>query len=143
MSMIAWSDDYSVGIQEIDEQHKVLVGIINELYDALATKQHRDKVAHVLDELVEYTIVHFAVEETLMRIFHYEGYESHKAIHDSITGKVKAFQAQFNNGEAHVDMDLLIFLKDWLTEHIQKVDQQYTEHFLKHGVKKSWLRKFW
>lgn len=141
MSMIVWEDKYSVDIQEIDEQHKRLVEIINELYDAIAAKKNRDQLSVVLNELVEYTKVHFAVEETLMRIFHYEEYREHKGIHDRIVNQVLDFQRQFNAGNDKVGMELLLFLKDWLFEHIEKVDKKYSKHFLKHGVKKKW--KFW
>lgn len=143
MTMVAWSDDYSVGIQEIDEQHKRLLALINELYTALAQKQNRDKMSQVLGELVDYTKVHFAVEESLMRLFDYKDYAAHKTIHDDIVSKVLGFQSRFNAGDDKVGMELLMFLKDWLINHIQKVDTQYSSHLTKQGVKKSWLQKFW
>ena len=143
MSMVAWDDAYSVEIQEIDEQHKCLIEIMNELYTAMANKSNRDLISDVLDKLVDYTKVHFAVEETLMRVFHYDGYEEHKAIHDKIVHRVLEFQGQFRAGNDKVGMDLLMFLKDWLFDHINKVDKQYTKTFHKAGVKKTWLKKFW
>ncbi len=142
MSMIAWSDEYNVDIQEIDEQHKRLIEIINELYDAISSKKQHDQLQHVLQELVEYTKVHFAVEETLMRIFHYEEYDEHKAIHDKIVTKVLDFKKKFDAGDERMGMELLMFLKDWLFDHINKVDKRYVKHFHKHGVKRTWLRKF-
>ncbi|HEY9148290.1 MAG TPA: bacteriohemerythrin, partial [Gammaproteobacteria bacterium] len=114
MPMVAWDDAYSVDIQEIDEQHKCLIDIMNELYTAMANKSNRDLIGDVLDKLVDYTKVHFAVEETLMRIFHYEGYDEHKAIHDRIVARVLEFQGQFRAGNDKVGMELLMFLKDWL-----------------------------
>lgn len=143
MAMIVWQDDYSVDIQEIDEQHKSLVRLINQLYEALASKQHRDQVAKILDELIDYTVIHFAVEETLMRIFHYPEYDEHKLSHDHIAQKVRAFQQDFNSGEANVDMELLLFLKNWLTQHIVQVDKRYSAHLTGHGVQRKWLRRFW
>ena len=143
MSMVEWNDDYSVDIQEIDEQHKCLINIMNELYVALANKSNQDQVADVLNKLVEYTKVHFAVEETLMRIFHYEGYEQHKEIHDQIVVKVLEYQGEFRAGNTKVGMELLMFLKDWLFDHINKVDKGYTKTFHKAGMKKTWLKKFW
>lgn len=143
MSMIAWDDAYSVDIQEIDEQHKCLIEIMNELYTAMASKSNRDLIGDVLDKLVDYTKVHFAVEETLMRIFHYEEYEEHKAIHDKIVLRVLEFQGKFRAGDDKVGMELLMFLKDWLFDHINKVDKRYTKAFHKAGVKKTWLKKFW
>lgn len=143
MSMMQWSDDYSVEIQEIDEQHKCIVGYINELYAALSKKEHFDLVADVIQKLLEYTKVHFAVEEALMRIFHYEGYEHHKEIHDHIIQQVLMYQGKFMAGDNKVGMELLIFLKGWLFEHINRVDKQYIDTFHAAGVKKSWLKKFW
>ncbi len=143
MTMIAWSDDYGVGIQEIDEQHKRLVTLINDLYTAVAQKQNHARLSKVLDELVEYTKIHFAVEECLMRLFDYKEYAAHKAIHDDIVDKVLTFQAKFRSGDDKVGMELLMFLKDWLINHIQKIDTQYSSHLTGQGVKKSWLRKFW
>lgn len=143
MSMVQWNDDYSVDIQEIDEQHKCIVMYINELYDALAKKDNRDLVADIIHKLVEYTKIHFAVEETLMRIFDYDGYEPHKAVHDKIVQQVLAYQGKFLAGDDKVGMELLMFLKGWLFEHINNVDKQYVETFHAAGVKKSWLKKFW
>jgi hemerythrin len=143
MAMVEWDDAYSVEIQEIDEQHKCLIEIMNELYMALANKSNRDLIAEVLNKLVEYTKVHFAVEETLMRIFDYKDYESHKAIHDTIVDKVLTYQGKFNAGDDKVGLELLMFLKDWLFDHITKVDKAYSATFHKAGVKKTWLKKFW
>ena len=143
MGMMLWSDDYSVEIQEIDEQHKYIVRYINELYGALSKKDHRDQVADIIHKLVEYTKVHFAVEEALMRIFHYEGYEHHKEIHDNIVQQVLTYQGMFLAGEDEVGMELLMFLKGWLFDHINKADRQYIDTFHAAGVKKGWLKKFW
>jgi hemerythrin len=143
MGMILWRDDFSVEIQEIDEQHKSLVSLINQLYEALSTKQHRDQVGEVLHELVNYTLTHFAVEEALMRLMQYPDYEEHKQSHDRIAHKVQQFHADFQQGKANVDMELLMFLKEWLTTHIMDVDKRYAPHLKKHGVKQSWLQKFW
>ena len=143
MSIIMWDDLYSVEVQEIDEQHKCLIAIMNELYTALANKSNRDQISDVLDKLVEYTKIHFTVEEALMRIFGYEGYDEHKRIHDAIVHKVLTYQGQFRAGNDKVGMELLMFLKDWLFDHINKVDKQYVKTFHQHGAKKTWLKRFW
>jgi hemerythrin len=143
MGMILWRDDFSVDIQEIDEQHKSLVALINQLYEALSTKQHRDQVGEILHELVNYTLTHFAVEEALMRLMQYPDYEAHKQSHDQIAHKVQQFHADFQQDKADVDMELLMFLKEWLTTHIMDVDKRYAPHLKRHGVKQNWLQKFW
>lgn len=75
---IVWSDELSVGIEEIDEQHKVLVNLINRMHNAIAEKHGSEVVSGILAELVDYTKIHFAVEESLLRILGYPGYEEHK-----------------------------------------------------------------
>jgi hemerythrin len=142
-TLITWSDDFSVEIQEIDEQHKCLVQLINKLYTGLAAKDTSEAIEQVLDELVSYTRVHFAVEECLMRLFDYPGYDEHKKIHDKIVTRVADFQRLYKAGDHKVGMELLYFLKDWLMTHINEVDKQYTPHLTKQGVKKTWIRKFW
>ena len=141
--MINWSDEFSVDIQEIDEQHKCLVELINKLYTGLAAKDSTEAIEQVLDELASYTGVHFAVEECLMRMFDYGEYESHKAVHDRIVERVAEFQHQFKSGNHKVGMELLYFLKDWLMDHINLVDKKYAPHLPKLGVKNTWMRKFW
>lgn len=143
MSMVQWSSEFSVDIQEIDEQHKCIVNYINELYEALSRKESRDLVADVIQKLVEYTKIHFAVEETLMRIFHYPGYDEHKEIHDKLVQNALNYQGRFLAGDDKVGMELLMFLKEWLFTHIKKTDMHYVETFHAAGVKKSWLKKFW
>lgn len=143
MSIVVWSEEYSIDIQEIDEQHKCIINYINELYDALANKNSREMVADVVQKLVEYTKIHFAVEETLMRIFNYQGYEKHKLSHDKIVQQVLLYQNRYLAGDSKVGMELLMFLKGWLFEHINKEDKLYTDTLLTGGVKKSWLNKFW
>jgi len=141
--MVKWDNAYSVDIQEIDEQHKCLIDIMNELYVAMADKCDRDLIADVLEKLLDYTKIHFTLEETLMRIFQYDGYQAHKESHDRIVVKILEYQSQFKAGNDKVGMELLMFLKDWLFDHINKVDKEYTKTFHKAGVKKSWLKKFW
>lgn len=141
--MLVWSDEYSVGIEEMDEQHKRLIDLINAVYDGLAEKTNSETVGTVLDELIDYTKVHFAVEECLQRLFSYEGYEAHKAIHDNIVKKVTEMQARFHAGDKKVGMELLLFLKEWLFDHINKVDKDYSAALTRGGINKKWHRRFW
>ena len=63
---IPWSEDLSVGLEEIDEQHKILINLINRLFnEAILKRADKALISDILDELIQYTIVHFAVEESL------------------------------------------------------------------------------
>jgi len=140
---VEWSNELSVGIQEIDEQHKVLVSILNEMHDAVRHNHGPEVSLEILDRLIEYTKIHFAVEESLFRIFDYPGYEDHHAEHAALLKEAKVV-----SGESKVSFKLLHFLRMWLTEHIMGSDMEYAEFLLKKGIKaksgsSSWFTKLW
>lgn len=142
-SFVEWTDNLSVGIQEIDEQHKVLINLINRLFDQTIVHQAPASVTEeILQELVEYTLVHFAVEESLFRIFDYPGIETHMAIHAGLKTQVLELQKKVKAGQ-EVNTDLLMFLKKWLTNHILQEDQRYAPFLISQGVKSSWAKKSW
>jgi len=146
--LIEWSDQLSVGIQEIDEQHKVLVELLNQLHDAILHHHGAEATGLILDRLCEYTKIHFAVEESLLRILNYPDYEEHKEHHEQLLAQVMELRSKMESGDHSISFELLHFLKKWLTIHILEEDSAYTEHLLSCGAqakfeKKSWLNKFW
>lgn len=142
-SFVEWSDSLSVGIQEIDEQHKVLINLINRLFDETIVNQATASVTEgILDELIQYTIVHFAVEESLFRIFDYPAIDAHMSRHVDLKAQVLELQKKIKQGQS-VNSDLLLFLKKWLTNHILQEDKQYAPFLIKQGVKSSWGKKSW
>lgn len=134
MPIVTWSQDFSVRIQEIDDQHKVIVDLINKINDAVAGNSVPETVKQVIEQLVDYTTVHFAIEEALMRMFHYPGYEQHKQIHTKLLERVLAFQKQYAKGNTQIGSELLYFLRDWLLNHIVKVYREYSGHLLSHKI---------
>lgn len=140
--MLAWSDDYKVEIKEIDEQHKKIIGLINTLYQRITKREQASATQAVIDELLDETRIHFAVEESLLRLFDYHGYEEHKAIHDGIIERVTNFQERFRAGDQRVAMELVYFLTDRLKEHIDKVDKQYAPYLSNEAVGRRRLKKF-
>ena len=147
-AFIEWSDELSVGIQEIDEQHKVLVGLVNELHDAIREHHGNEVSRKILDRLGEYTRIHFAVEESLMRIMGYPDYESHLNEHQQLADELGEIVAKVDSGKGSVSMQLIHFLKIWLTKHIMESDKDYSPFFLNKGIsakahKDSWFKKLW
>ncbi|RKZ54137.1 MAG: hemerythrin [Candidatus Parabeggiatoa sp. nov. 3] len=139
---ISWSDDLSVGIQELDEQHKVLFNLINRLFNEAFIMRNASVASEVLTELVQYTIIHFAVEESLFRIFNYPAYEGHKAQHAELTSQVMALKDRVEHGE-EINAELLSFLRGWLKKHIVQEDKRYTGFFAEKGMQKNWAKKSW
>lgn len=140
---IEWTDNLSVGIQEVDEQHKVLIELINELYDAMIKGASKEFNGNILNRLIKYSQTHFTVEESMMRVVEYGGYDTHKKGHDDFIVNLESLKQKYNNGQMHISMELMNFLKDWLSNHIMKTDKEYVPYYLKKGVKSSWWKKFW
>ncbi|MCW8932625.1 MAG: bacteriohemerythrin [Gammaproteobacteria bacterium] len=145
---IKWSDELSVGIEEIDEQHKVLVNLINKMHDAIDHHHGSDTVEEILVELADYTKIHFAVEESLMRILDFPGYDEHKEIHDELLEHVVQLHEKVASGKTAISFELMHFLKSWLSKHIMEEDTQYSAFFLATGAKpklkkKSWMKRLW
>ena len=147
-NLMAWSKELSVGIQEIDEQHKILVDLLNQLHRAIIQHQGSEAAGKILSQLLEYTRVHFAVEESLMRILGYPGYDEHKHHHEILLDEVKLLSEKMLHGKHSVSFELMHFLKQWLTKHIMEEDKLYTPFFLSKGAqskyqKSSWIKKLW
>ena len=145
---IEWSGELSVGIEEIDAQHKVLVDLLNRIHEAIQQRHGTEVTRQIVDQLGEYTRIHFAVEESLMRILHYSEYEQHKDEHDKLIEQLNALQKKLVEGKASVSYELAHFLKVWLTKHIMEADKRYSPYFLEQGIrpelsKQSWIKKLW
>ena len=123
MAMMEWNDALKLGHSAIDHDHRKLVGLINELGDAMSTGHGSSICGNVLAELVNYTRTHFAMEERLMALHHYPGASAHKAEHAKLIQEVVDFQYKFNAGTAAISVAVLHFLMDWLTHHILESDK--------------------
>ena len=147
-NFVEWDDTLSVGIEEIDEQHKVLVDLVNKMHEAIHQRHGSDVVISILSDLAEYTRIHFAVEESLMRILNYPDYDNHKQVHEELLHTVADLQEKVASGKKSIGFELMHFLKTWLVKHIMEEDMQYSGFFLQAGAqpklgKKSWISKLW
>jgi len=126
MPLITWTPQLSVGVQPIDNDHKLLVSLINQLHDSVEDNQDRDTVGSVLNALCDYTEYHFEREEILMRVCGYPDLEKHKKAHDVMKAKVKNIQNDYAKSETmDIGGDVLDFIKNWFTEHVQNQDKLY------------------
>jgi hemerythrin len=157
--LLQWSDDFNVGIQEVDEQHKALVGMLNELHRAIVEHHGKEMSRKILDQLADYTRTHFLLEESLMRVTHYPGFDIHKQQHEELIKQVVDLQQKLDVGGATITFELLHFLKVWLAQHINESDKRFggffksTDHLKGYAnwsqevsttmKKKKWWWKFW
>ena len=128
MSMFHWKQQYSVGYAQIDEQHKRLFELADELHQAMSAGKGKEVLRKTLANLIAYTKGHFATEERLMQKHHYPDYAAHKAAHDALTARVVQFEKEFEAGRSTMTVDVLQFLRDWLTHHIGETDTKIAAH---------------
>ena len=134
MALIDWDNGMSVNVAEIDTQHKRLVELINELNEAMRNRTAKDVLKEIIDKLADYAAVHFSTEEGYFDQFGYPKAGPHRREHKAFVKKVADFQKGFEEGQLMLSIDVINFLKDWLLNHIQGVDKQYSAFFNENGL---------
>jgi hemerythrin len=135
MAIFEWSDSLSIGIQEIDNQHKELIKKLNELAEYIQQKKGKDKIGLTLRFMRDYSKIHFSTEEEYMIKYEYPGLDQQKNEHEKF--KVTA-ERLIGDIEKEKDMEIFAsqvqrFLIDWLILHIKTVDKKFGE-FLKGNI---------
>ena len=130
MSFLIWQDDLNTGIEVIDSQHRRIVEMINHLHTMHSGTQ-RMVVGEVIDELVDYTLSHFAFEEALMEDAGYTFCHAHKRVHEVFTKRVAEYRMRFSAGEDVTD-ELKNMLSRWLFNHIRSDDRAYADSVKQH-----------
>ena len=125
MSFFAWKDDYALGVDVIDKQHKRLVELIDQLFSAMKTGKGREVTAKVLGELDDYTQTHFRQEEDLMRKGGYPDFTPHLGKHEAFVKKLNGYRQDHAAGKLALNVELMNWLRDWLKSHILETDPKY------------------
>jgi len=134
MALMVWGDNFSVNVTQIDEQHKKLVGMLNDLYDAMKEGKGKNAAGNVLSGLVQYVATHFATEEKLMKEHAYPEYLKHKMEHDALTKQALNLQKQFLEDNPVLTVELMKFLQDWLSNHILGTDKKCGTYLNSKGI---------
>jgi hemerythrin len=132
MKKIEWDTNLSVGIDTIDEQHKMLIQRLNDVSEAIESNQGEGTIAKTLDFLVDYTNFHFSEEEKQMAKHHYPGLEHQKEQHKEFKESLERLEQDFEEDNATKELadHIRIFLFNWLIRHIKEVDMEFG-NFLK------------
>ncbi len=129
MEKICWKEEYSVGIEKIDRQHRHLFEIINKLIDHSDSSGNSGLVPETLTEMLDYAKEHFTTEEELMQEYGYPEIGLHKEQHIYFFKTTAELSVNALNKQSMVYSEIVEFLKLWLTLHILKVDMKYKEFF--------------
>jgi len=128
MKDMVWDDILSVGVDEIDEDHRKLVSIFNILNHAVADEESPHYVAAVLAELINCTVWHFSHEERLMLKHRYDRIDEHQAEHQELIKSAQELQREILRGDKPMVDEQIEFLERWLSEHILTADLRLGSH---------------
>ena len=130
MEPIVWDSTYSVGVAEMDRQHKQIIGVINRLIAEPDCEVSSELVSYALTELTRYASEHFKAEEALLAKNKYADLQSHCEEHQQFRRKVVAL-CQDTVAQSHLVPQALIgFIRDWWVNHILKEDMKYRALFI-------------
>lgn len=136
MKQVEWTNDLAVGIELIDEQHKMLIKRLNDFGEAVQQHQGPNKIGSALDFLIEYTDFHFSAEERHMAANGYQEFESHRLKHDEFKATLSALEQDFrDDGPTHelaASIDTLLI--NWLLKHIRAVDTEFGTFLKDKGI---------
>lgn len=134
MSLIEWKNSFSVGVPTIDDQHRNLVKMINNLYDEFYKGITDEFIEGLIKELEKYTVYHFSYEEKFMMLYNYIGFKEHKSEHDQFIEKIQEYKNTVSKNNKTAVIDFATFLKNWLLKHIMGTDKKYTKLFSEKGL---------
>jgi len=125
----------SVGVGQLDDDHKYMISIVNELHDGIMEGHSKEVLGRVLHELIEYTKVHFGREQELFARTGYANAEVHISEHGDLIARVTNVVARYDSRPvAMLDLELMSYLQSWLINHIQGSDKKYSAWFNAHGI---------
>lgn len=134
--LFTWTKENSVGVAEIDVQHQHIFAIINNLADSIDKNKAQEEIDQVLSELVDYSKIHFGVEEHYFKQFNYINSADHISKHHYFVNKVFEFYDLKEDPKVRGNLpyEIIAFLKEWWLYHINVEDKKYTKVFHQHGL---------
>ena len=132
---LEWDPSFATGVSRFDDEHRVLFKMVNDLHDAMQQKQTKNAIGQILRGLADYTVNHFAAEESAFAQTNYPEATEHKQHHKKLVDQVVDLIGKFSSGETVLSQDIITFLQDWLINHIKGVDKKYGSHLNTNGIK--------
>ena len=128
MSLLEWRPTFSVGVDAVDYEHQLLIGLINELYDDFVASRSSERLRSFLGELYARIAAHFALEEKIMREVGYDEYEDHKKDHEALLDELTDIMEDVGDGVTGFEDRLGSQLDGWFSEHFQTHDARLHKH---------------
>lgn len=135
MPLIEWNEKLSVGIDEIDEQHKKWISIINDLHDSILDGKSRDTLEKIANDMEAYTFHHFSEEEKLLEKIGYPELFEHSRVHFNFRQEISRLKNDILSRKGILSTQVMGVLKNWLLDHIMEEDMKYGEFIKKKSAK--------
>ena len=125
--LVSWSSAFSVGIKIIDDQHRELLNLVNDMFNHISEDKTLEQayIGKIVQQAVQFVKTHFKTEEAIMVHINFPGYAEHKRAHDAFVQIVVENVKNFENGQTFVLADFTRYLKEWILTHIAIMDKQY------------------
>lgn len=134
MPIVKWRDSYSVGVKQFDEEHKVLLELINEMFVIVRDNQDVAHLDAAVKKLILYTQEHFADEEQALEEIDYPALNDHKGLHSKLLEDVRVYKKKVDEKDEEAVLNFYHFLRDWLLTHILEEDMLYKDYFADESV---------
>jgi hemerythrin len=135
MQPIPWKEQYEVGVKEIDEQHRHLLDIINQVIALIEKKNEWKTTSSIIDSLINYAYNHFSTEERYMLESGYPELSWHVRLHLEFLRKVFALSEGAKQKSPDAHQEILTYLEKWYYEHVLEIDRKYMSCFAEKGIK--------
>ncbi|WP_159447218.1 bacteriohemerythrin [Paucidesulfovibrio gracilis] len=129
MAIIQWTDDMSLGVETLDEQHKDLMHLLNQAYETVLRNPEADdeqRIQAMLQDMRDYARDHFDLEEEHMLRLGYPGTQNHAFLHKEFLQRINELERAQGRRELH--LDIFLFLADWLRTHILREDMDFADY---------------
>ena len=134
MLLMEWNNTLLLGVEPFDQHHEHLFYLLNKTYDLIKTTAPDSSFDELFTELKDYTVYHFGAEELWMHEKNYPQKQTHIQQHDAFIKEIVRFEEEFEAGGATVTVGVLTFIKEWLLNHIYKIDAEYAAHIRSNGI---------
>ena len=128
MSLIEWNDEFNLGIEEVDSEHRALVALINALHDAMSAGARHAQIVECMAKIYALVAAHFAREEAFMREARYMAYAEHKEDHEVLLDDLSDMLDGVRHGGEYADARLSADLQYWFSAHFRTHDARLHHH---------------
>lgn len=135
MAIMIWNPTYSVGVRELDDQHKGLIHMINEMHYAMNQDKGQEAISAIVEQMFDYMETHFSTEEAYLQKFSYPALLSHQQQHEEFRTKARDLRERVRQHEFILSFEIVQFLSDWLQNHIMIADKKYSTLLTANGVR--------